>query len=74
MQDSEAPSELEVARIQQAEQQGAFLPASTFQGSKPGFIFSTGPFGTGYYTGDHGLLDAVQNAELAEGDPEQGTA
>jgi len=31
----------------------AFVPAEKFEGPKPGFVFRTGPEGTGYYNRDY---------------------
>ena len=55
--------EMDLARLQLAEQRGAFLPAPTFEGSKPGYEFSTGALGTGYYSTDQDLLAQIESED-----------
>ena len=52
--------------IAAAQDQGAFLPAQSFEGARDGYEFGTGIFGTGYYTSDPELLALAQQGNEAD--------
>lgn len=63
---------LDAKTVQIAQQENAFIPSAAFDGARPGFEFSTGTLGTGYYTTDQTLLSSVLDQTLVQGSPSTG--
>ena len=51
-----------VRRAAATREEAGFTPAATFEGARPGFVFTTAEFGTGYYRDG----DVVEEGEAEE--------